>query len=254
MSSGVGPPAPLPVPLALDIQDVLNRRSDLSTYVVHLSRDTTERTAKDALVSIISERLLRAGQPQGWALGHPRLALSEAQRMTQRVVCFSETPLEHTYSLFANIANRQVRLRGYGVAFTKMIARRLGINPVWYVEFTVGGRRPIANALNRLMEVAVDNEPTFDDFWKITPFIEGMGSWATGRREFWWEREWRHLGDLDLRASWDKALWLCPEEELDEFESLVGERRCIDPRWSLEQIIGHLSGLAPEDMTPFRSR
>ena len=36
--------------------------------------------------------------------------------MTQRVVCFSETPLEHTCALFANIANRQVRLRGYGVA------------------------------------------------------------------------------------------------------------------------------------------
>jgi len=29
---------------------------------------------------------------------------------------------------------------------------------------------------------------------------------------------------------------------------------CIDPNWGLEQIIGHLSGLAADDMTPFLPR
>jgi len=29
---------------------------------------------------------------------------------------------------------------------------------------------------------------------------------------------------------------------------------CIDPNWGLEQIIGHLSGLAADDMTPFLAR
>ena len=53
--------------------------------------------------------------------------------------------------------------------FTKMIARRLGVNPVWYVEFSPGGTRPIANALNRLTEAAYTNAPRFDDFWRAFP-------------------------------------------------------------------------------------
>jgi hypothetical protein len=44
--------------------------------------------------------------------------------------------LEHIYSMFAEIEGRQVRLEPYGVAFTKMTARRLGANPVWYVDMT----------------------------------------------------------------------------------------------------------------------
>jgi Putative abortive phage resistance protein AbiGi, antitoxin len=253
------PPLPIPPRAQLDIREVLNRRTDLSTFVVHLTRNRPGQTAKEALESIIAQRLLRAGEPRGWALGAPGINLTEGMRATQRVVCFSETPLEHAYALFADIAYREVQLHGYGVAFTKMIARKMGCNPVWYVEFTPGGARAIANALNNLVEAAARNQPTFDDIWKVTPFIEGMGTWTDGlgqlhRREFWWEREWRHLGDLPLGPWWEKALWLCPEEEIEEFEARLGPRRCIDPRWSLEQIIGHLHGLSQEDMTPFWPR
>lgn len=238
----------------VDVREVLNRRSDLSTFVVHLTRPREGRTAKDALHSIVAERRLRAGQPMGWAMGHPGVRLNEELKLTQRVVCFSETPLEHAYSLFAPIANRQVKLSGHGVAFTKMTARSRGINPVWYVEFTPGGRRPLANALNSLVEeIARQDDAARSSLWKVTPFIEGMGSWGDPRRyrEFWWEREWRHLGDLDLAPVWDKLIWLCPESEIDEFSPLLAGRPCIDPNWSLEQIIGRLSGLDQDDLTPF---
>jgi hypothetical protein len=31
---------------------------------------------------------------------------------------------------------------------------------------------------------------------RLTPFIEQMGPTLQGRKEFWWEREWRRVGDL----------------------------------------------------------
>ncbi len=216
------PDEPPAIVQEVDVRDVLNRRTDLSTFVVHLTRAREAVTAKDALLSIIDDRRLRAGQPMGWALGHPGIRLSEQLKLTQRVVCFSETPLEHACALFAPIANRQVKLAGYGVAFTKMTARGMGVNPVWYVEFTPGGVRPLANALNNLVEEIVRGEDVEQSsLWKVTPFIEGMGSWGEPRRyrESWWEREWRHLGDLDIAPAWDKSIWLCPEEDIDEDRS-----------------------------------
>jgi len=251
------PALPEPCAPQLDIREVLNRRSDLSTFVVHLTREREGRSAKESLLSIIGDRRLRAGQPMGWALGTPGIQLNEEAKMTQRVVCFSETPLEHAYALFADIAARQVKLSGYGLAFTKMVARRVGINPVWYVEFTPGGVRPLANALNAVVQAAAAaGDMGASEIWKLTPFIEGMGSWGEPRRyrEFWWEREWRHLGDLDLGPTWDKTIWLCPEDEIDEIKAATGGRPCIDPQWSLEQIIGYLSGLSLDDMTPFWAR
>jgi hypothetical protein len=40
--------------------------------------------------------------------------------------------------MFAPIAGRRVDLEPYGLAFTKLGARRKGANPVWYVDRTAG--------------------------------------------------------------------------------------------------------------------
>lgn len=178
----------------------------------------------------------------------------------KRVVCFSETPLEHVHGLFAAIAGRSVNFQGYGVAFPKMVARWMSINPVWYVDLSraPGEWRdwPIKEALNALVREAADDFAGHA-ISRLTPFIEGMGSWPDGNgglrlREFAWEREWRHLGDLDLTPWWSKALWLCPQAELEAFSALVGEgAHCIDPAWGLERIIGHLLGMGVAEMTPF---
>jgi hypothetical protein len=81
---------------------------------------------------------------------------------------------------------------------------------------------------------------------------------VTFQREFWWEREWRISGDLSLAPIWDKILWLCPEDEIDEVTAAAAQGGnagvavyCIDPNWGLERIIGHLIGLGVDDLTPF---
>jgi hypothetical protein len=254
--------------MPLPIGDVLNRRSDLSTFVVHLARDhAANDTAANRFASIIAERRLSAGEPRGWAMGvrtNGALVLSAAQQATQRAVCFSETPLEHIYSMFADIANRDVRLRPYGLAITKMVARRSGVNPLWYVDISMGHPWRIRTALNRIVERSVA-DGWFQDVQDMFPVVEGMltrrdpNGQVAFQREFWWEREWRHVGDLDLVPMWNKILWLCPEQEMPAFIAAVrnaggdpnADVFCIDPNWGLERIVGHLIGLGVDDLTPF---
>jgi hypothetical protein len=69
------------------------------------------------------------------------------------------------------------------------------------------------------------------------------------KKEFWWEREWRHLGDFKLPSTF---ILLCPEDEIDAFNQLIEAKwltaKCIDPRWSLEKIIARLVGFKSEDI------
>ena len=83
-----------------------------------------------------------------------------------------------------------------------------------------------------------------------------MGTWSKGKKEFWWEREWRKRGDLFLGVL-SRTLVLCPEidhQEILEFireNDLIFEQqyKIIDPAWSLEQIIAQLAGFKQSDVT-----
>lgn len=240
------------------IRDVLNRRNDLSTFVVHLTRDYNGVAAQDNLRQIIQQRRLLARTAMGWATNQDNPNDSQAQ--TQRVVSFSETPLEHIYSLVADIANRSVNLRPYGLALTKVTARRLGINPAWYVDMTPGRTWEAAAALDALRDAAVGRGNFHEEpIARVLPFFEPMGTWPSrqSQREFWWEREWRHVGDMQVNLA-DAALWLSPEEELDALRNFIRQELgqpnalvpCIDPRWGLEQIVATLAGQT--EITPFQ--
>lgn len=129
--------------MPVNVRDVLNRRSDLSTFVVHLTKDGEDASARERLESIIDDQVIYARSPMGWAEDEddPVDQASQSQRVvsqSQRVVSFTETPLEHIYSHVVDISNRRVKFKPYGVVLTKLTARRLGINPVWYVDLTPG--------------------------------------------------------------------------------------------------------------------
>jgi hypothetical protein len=69
------------------------------------------------------------------------------------------------------------------------------------------------------------------------------------RKEFWWEREWRHVGTFRLP---DHVIVVCPESEFAEFRAIVDadefqSARFVDPYWGLEQIISRLSGYSAQD-------
>jgi hypothetical protein len=245
----------------MKIQQLLSRRTDLSTFLVHLTRDSGTLTAKDKLKAILSEGRILASSPFGSAVSP--LQKSSLSTESQNVVCFTETPLEHVSLLTHELEDRRsCQFLPYGVAITKMQGRRLGANPVWYVDITPG-HDWLSTYINQLIEDAVAGG-TFDTspISKIAPFVEQMGSGTnqyTGtqyKKEFWWEREWRHLGSVSLPAA---ILVLCPQDDIEELNAhlanSVSDRRpfiarFIDPAWSLEKIIGHLAGFSPKDLGP----
>ncbi len=236
--------------MIVQIRDVIARRSDLSTFLVHLTRSDAGETAKDRLISILRDGRIEARS----AFGHAKKPLEKCglDSTSQRCVCFTETPLEYIHLLLEDILDRTCRFGPYGIALPKRRGRLLGVNPVWYVDISTGGDHSwLANPLNELIDEAIDRQ-NFDTsaIGKLTPFIEQMGTGATYRKEFWWEREWRHSGDLTLPR---RVLPLCPENDFDEFERLLADIgrpgvKCIDPMWGLERIIAHLAGFGRDDV------
>jgi hypothetical protein len=123
----------------------------------------------------------------------------------------------------ADVADRAHPLSSYGLAFPRPWARRVGVNPVWYIDILRTGHGgedwltvPLMNLVKQTLRVGGETYARpfdLDDgaqpeaaglalhespIARPAPFIETMGPLGDPprRREFWWEREWRHRGDL----------------------------------------------------------
>ena len=238
----------------MKITDVLARRTDLSTFLVHLTRKTDGETrALDNLVSIIEDNMIEARTPFGPAV--QLLTQAGQPTNTQRCVCFTETPLEHVSLLAQPIDGRDIEFEPYGVAITRKQGRKEGVNPVWYLDMTPG-HDWLTNSVALVVKEAIARGAYTDSPMAcLTPFMDWMGDWGNGnRKEFWWEREWRHHGDFTLPSSF---IVLAPEDKHEdlfpvlEFASPATCVSYVDPAWSLEQIIGRLAGFETKDLGPF---
>ena len=243
--------------MAIDVREVVARRGDLGTFVVHMARDREDVLAKEALKKIIEGKQITATSPFGHAV--KRLESKSLSTNSQKAVCFTETPLEYVYLLLNEISGRQVALKPYGVAITKKVARKTGVNPVWYVDITP--RNPVVDWLSKSINDLVDQGIATGNFdqtpiAKIAPFIEQMGTKqnaATGeyeyRKEFWWEREWRIVGNYTLP---ERIIVLCPSNDRAEIEAAVVKAGLkasfVDPAWGLERIIASLAGFSASEV------
>ena len=244
----------------MDIQELLARRSDLGTFLVHLSRKYKGKSAKDNLKSMLVDTAIEARNPYGSAVSRlKQLEASTPDNLdSQKVVCFTETPLEHVRLLTEEIKWRKFQFEPYGIAITKRLARMKGVNPVWYLDITEG-HDWLTQPLEKLIDAKI-KKGTFvnSDIARLTPFIEQMGTGISKAgyqyfKEYWWEREWRHVGNFFLNI---KFLIICPEDEFEEIcneacDSLPPKIRSIDPEWSLEQIIARVAGFKPDEVDPF---
>jgi hypothetical protein len=140
---------------------------------------------------------------------------------------------------------------------------------VWYLDITRRGGAdwltvPIDQLLDQAVEDATPPRATTPDIerlasapiLRLTPFIEQMGNPSGIRKEFWWEREWRHVGDLSFGTD-DIVVVFAPEDEHDLQERLSGRPRFasrmpaiasnmpafVDAQWGLERMIGAFLGV-----------
>ena len=249
------------------IEDLLHRRTDLSTFLVHLTRDVGKRSAQENLVSMIDAGVIEAVTPMGMATSLDK-HLGDGPA-TQRAVSFTETPLEHTWMMVRDIENRQQAFKPYGLVFSKTTCRRKGCNPVWYLDITKG-HDWLTTPVNDLVDRARKDSRTRlgttrsdvleqQSILRLTPFIEQMGNPAGLRKEFWWEREWRHAGDFGFTPRKAVAV-LAPESEHEDLTDEIAdldtrwERRrvpLLDPSWGLERMIAALARIDPDDAGPW---
>ena len=161
----------------MKIEELLSKRSDLSTFLVHLTRSQDGQSAKERLKAIIGDRRVELGTSMGQAVS--TLKAKQVSTDSQKCVCFTETPLENVKFMLGAIEGRQCQFEPYGVAITKRHGRKNGVNPIWYVDITPG-HDWLTNPLNKLVEEALQSQVPFEDcpISKITPFIEQMGSGA----------------------------------------------------------------------------
>ncbi len=236
-----------------EIEELLHRRTDLSTFVIHWTRDYDGVAARDNLLSILESQTIEARNPWGLATKAIGKELSggdaQAALDSQKAVCFTEAPLEQAWSLVQPIKGRTYNLAPFGLAFTKHTARAMGVNPIWYIDATPG-HDWLTKQVDLLVENALQSRSNFADnpLAKITPFMDVMGTWDDSKKEFWWEREWRQLGDLRFSLG-HLAVVFCPELEMRYFHNSVdtGHRSIplVDPNWGLEHIIAELAGVPP---------
>ena len=116
-----------------NIKDILYRRSDLSTFVVHLTKD------KDSLIGIVSSWTIEARNI--WGLAKNKIKDNSPEAESQKCVCFTETPFEYIHQMVGQIKGRSYELGSYGIAITKRLARNKGVNPVWYVDISPDNNR-----------------------------------------------------------------------------------------------------------------
>lgn len=253
---------------AFTSKDLIARRSDLSTFIVHLTRDEENgETAIEHLKSIIRDLTIEARNMYGAARARfndlkdeEGVVITSADEESQKVVCFTETPLQYLHLMMKKIDGRKFKFGPYGIGVTKSVARENGVNPVWYLDISPG-HNWLTSPVNSLIDSAIKSSAKFSksDIAAIAPFIEQMGigikkyDGVPYRKEFWWEREWRHKGNFKLP---NHVLIICPEDEKSTFEQIVNDANLlsaesngnrlsaeyIDATWGLEQVIAKLAG------------
>lgn len=243
---------------SLTKEQLIEKRGDLSPYLIHLTRtgkwkrwkdiynipsdDFQPVNAKQALEDILNGRKIEARTPYGYfnfkvpyQRGTQTLNQnSQVQRAWLLSACFTETPIDHVYLQTLNIQGRQLHFQPYGLAFSENVVRGKGGNPVFYVDTT-----------NRRIRMSLDTIPTSSvcqSMRPMMPFIEGFGPpWYQSARgpsdiDFRWEREWRVAGDFDFQIE-EIAYGICPENEVTHFETLTGNTvPFVDPTQHMELV------------------
>lgn len=206
-----------------------------------------DRTGYERWIGILGSGALKPGvAPLGAGRRVPGIGDS------QRVVCFSEIPLD--------LLDRLIERRSlYGLGFKKELLVAKGGAPLWYLD-NEGEQAAIIRAqMAERLERGVDPD---DPFWRLTPFIDTPGVYYGRPYRFEWEREWRVIGGMRFQTE-DVAFLFLPEEDHDAARQFFADAELehtgpayfcpyIDPRWPMDRI-QHAVENVPEPPPPSRN-
>lgn len=195
------------------------QRSDMTTGLIHLTRDHCKTSALDILLKILTERkLVGSSTDTGFIVGN------------RRAVCFQEAPI---YSLAQNVYTEQEyrkqnktakkRYGGFGLQFYKPFVYKKGGRPVIYDQTKVAKEYLPDNQWWRIVNFDLSSDDTIID-------------WSH-------EREWRVPGDLNFKLS-DVAVILPNHQSYKKFIEKCHEKH-------EEKILSSVNGIVHLGMVFF---
>ncbi len=212
-------------------EDLLDQKRDYSPFLIHLTRDAKQFSAKDVLKQIFGDKELRAYSFTYCFFGKALESKDKSLQDKFKVVCFTETPLDQTDMLLKRVEGRNIELKPYGLVFKKEFVIQNGGNPVFYMS------RSLARSLWPLYNKGVEKQFSDgeNDLLALVTICEKWNDWH-------WEREWRTVGRLKFKLG-DIFCGLCPEDDIQEFEYLRERVKFIDPSWGINKILDRLVNL-----------
>jgi hypothetical protein len=227
------------LPTATETEKVRWRRSDLSFFLVHLTKGEGI-SPKGNLIDILTEepdgKCRLHGSPQGLFT-----KVDDVDQNLLKAVSFTEAPLDQIKHFAHPIKGDPTRKYSqYGIVFSQEFIRNKGGNPCFYVN-TYRGKQ-LKKAVLDLVHV-----PNFRlrDCAKLLPFFNIFGPSGLGYpADFYWEREWRVPGSLEFTLK-DVFVGLCADEDVEEFMNRFQEVPFISPDWSYDRILSPLKSYYP---------
>lgn len=219
-------------------QNAIKDRSDISRFVVHLTRDDTKDftdggSAEDNFQAIIEDRRICAYQ------AHCIHASEIPQNLLKKysVACFTEVPLTQLHLLTKHIPGRKIQLQPFGLVFSREFIISKGAQPAIYIN-SYNNNAWLRESADSLCEIARKMKFKSGKVWRFLPYLNAMHE----RYDFTWEREWRVCGDVEFTPS-DVVAVILPSkgcEDLRQKFALKGVP-VLTPGLSYEEIIGELS-------------
>jgi len=113
----------------MTIEDILHERQDMTDWLLHFTRKTENRGARDVLLSILVEGVIRPGFSER-IIGQ-RKQLKKTIYGPHAAVCFSEQPL-NAFVHYLRARNDPAAMAGYGILIHKRDVYAAGGLPVIY--------------------------------------------------------------------------------------------------------------------------
>jgi hypothetical protein len=232
----------------------LLNRTDLSNFIVHLTKDTLDdkKTAKENLINILNSMKIEA---RNFHCLFNKFLSQESKNIQEKfyVSCFTETPISKLKDFF-EIENRRKNFKPYGVIFLKDIPNSYALNiPDYKVEhpnpvlYVTQLNKTLINALktqyNHWLE-QYKNHGQDSKFYLLGALVNFVGE----KNDFSWEREWRVVGNYEFIPP-DIVAVIAPEEEHDvirrEINNFSAEAlTLIDANWTIEEMLVKVGSFA----------
>jgi hypothetical protein len=203
------------------------KRADLSTFVFHLTKDGPDDSvdallenraakltppARENLLSILAECEIKARGYHSLFKSDLKDA-DDATKAAFKVVCLSEAPLIVLDELVVPKRKGNIKLKPYGVIFTREGLIQFGGNEAFYV------------GSNQLKE----DEWARYKAWKMASPRPSAGTLPlmnllNQKYDFTWEKEWRFIGDFRFRSLANIRGVILPAEGEDDLLKLFHDQ------------------------------